>query len=918
MESPPPSTDIEGESFDPSKPFQGIVVCCTSIEADQRTEIAVRVTDMGGHHKYDLTPDVTHLIVGDYNTAKYRHVAKERPDIKPMAAGWIDAVRTLWLEDKEMDFVALESKWQLRTFEAGGGIPNSPNPQERERMKLVCCLTGFEDNNMRSMIEDKVINNGGEFIPDLSRRVTHLIAHRPDGKKYQAARRWGICTVSIEWLHDSVERGMILNEECYDPTLPPEERGQGAWTRKEVRRVSTGKRLRDGSVPAPEAGRRKLRKTASMKLSSQRDNLWGDILVKQSSVDQLRPNHDERAQSVPSLLATDSAMSVTEKPPPAIEPENVNHQAHREGVFSHCRFFVSGFPKRREELVCHHLTSHGGHISPSLADAASLKHAEPLESRYLVVPQTSQPDTHPQLPEGVHIVTEFFIERCIHNRTLFAPNEHVLGQPFPRFPIDGFQNLVVCTTGFKNEQLNQMEKTITQLGAKYSERFNSQSSLLLCPSLQDVRKQKLDYAMLANIPVVDAEWLWQCITTGCLVPWDKFLFKELGQKFGTGHVDTKRKEKDPLLRTRSEPVPKRPNHPNPKLPHPPSRAGIDTTAFDDDVGPANTSIVEESMQARQEAASESHYDTAPTHLAESIDTASVPAPAPLSEAKSTTLNKSPPSRKLKRFPTGGEVGDSDDSDASAATATVPRQKLPRAADTTTATTASASAEARKREEAERERRRKAEEAQAAERKKLSDRLNSLMSPHDSEATTTTAVDGNHKGASADGGGGLKPLPSATGTGGAPPRRKREVFGRAASNVSAASSGSVESSSGTAGGGGGGRINSMAKSTGGEAAEGDAEALLEEPPPATQIEYDNPDARKHRARVMDRMMGHSAGGDNAGTGTGTGEKGGKKKSEEKVRMGMGMGMGMGLGLSMSVAGAVVGSETGMGKRSMRRR
>ncbi|KAI0597538.1 BRCT domain-containing protein [Biscogniauxia sp. FL1348] len=894
MESPPPSTGLDGESFDPSKPFQGLVVCCTSIEADQRTEIAVRVTDMGGHHKYDLTPDVTHLIVGDYNTAKYRHVAKERPDIKPMAAGWIDAVRTLWLEDREMDFAALESKWQLRTFEAGGGIPNSPHPQERERIKLVCCLTGFEDNSMRSMIEDKVINNGGEFIPDLSRRVTHLITHRPEGKKYLAAKRWGICTVSIEWLHDSVERGMILNEECYDPTLPPEERGQGAWTRKELRRVSTGKRLRDGSVPAPEAGRRKLRKTASMKLTSQSDNLWGDILVKQSSVDQLRPKHDERAQSVPSLLATDSAVSITEKAPPAIEPDNVNHQAHREGVFSHCWFFVSGFPKRREELVCHHLTSHGGQISPSLADAASLKHAEPLESRYLVVPQTSQPDTHPQLPEGLHIVTEFFIERCIHNRTLFSPNEHVLGQPFPRFPIDGFQNLIICTTGFKNEQLNQMEKTITQLGAKYSERFNSHSSLLLCPALQDVRKQKLDYAMLANIPVVDAEWLWQCITTGCLVPWDKFLFKELGQKFSTGHVDPKRKEKDPLLRTRSEPVPKRPNPPNPKPPHPPSRAGIDTTAFDDDVGPANASVVEDSMQARQEAASESHYDTAPTHLAESIDTAPVPAPAPLSEAKSNALNKSPPSRKLKRFPTGGEIGDSDDSDASAATATVTRQKLPKATDTATA-----SAEARRQEEAERERRRMAEEAQAAERKKLSDRLNSLMSPHDGEATTAVAG-GNHSGASAEGG--LKPLPSAAavGAGAAPPRRKREIFGRAASNVSAASSGSVESSSGAPGG----RLN-MTKSTGGE-----AEAEAEAEPPATQIEYDNPEARKHRARVMDRMMGHSH---NAGAG----EKGGKK-SEEKVRMGMGMGMGM--GLSMSVAGSEMGTGTGggAGKRSMRRR
>jgi hypothetical protein len=101
---------------------------------------------MGGIHKYDLTPDVTHLIVGDYNTAKYRHVAKERPDIKPMAAGWIEAVRRLWVEDQYIDFAALEKAWMLQPFESSGGIPSSPNPAERERQRLVCCLTGFEDS----------------------------------------------------------------------------------------------------------------------------------------------------------------------------------------------------------------------------------------------------------------------------------------------------------------------------------------------------------------------------------------------------------------------------------------------------------------------------------------------------------------------------------------------------------------------------------------------------------------------------------------------------------------------------------------------------------------------------------------------------------------------------------------------------
>ena len=103
---------------------------------------------MGGIHKYDLTPDVTHLIVGEYDTPKYRHVAKERPDIVPMTSGWIYEAREMWMADQEFDFATLEAQWKLKTFESGGGDPDSPDPVARENKKLLCCLTGFEDRTL--------------------------------------------------------------------------------------------------------------------------------------------------------------------------------------------------------------------------------------------------------------------------------------------------------------------------------------------------------------------------------------------------------------------------------------------------------------------------------------------------------------------------------------------------------------------------------------------------------------------------------------------------------------------------------------------------------------------------------------------------------------------------------------------------
>ncbi|KAI5860566.1 hypothetical protein GGS23DRAFT_599375 [Durotheca rogersii] len=878
--------------FDHSKPFDGLVLCCTSIDVDLRTEIAQRTTDLGGSHKYDLTSDVTHLIVGEYDTAKYRHVARERPDIKPMAAGWVNAVRQQWLEDKEFDFVALEDTWRLKPFETGGGVPDSPVEVRRERTRLVCCLTGFKDAHVRNMIEEKVVANGGEYVCDLSKRVTHLIVCEPHGKKYLAARKWGIRTVSIEWLHDSAERGMILNEDCYDPTLPEGERGKGAWTRRDPSSASLGKRPRDGMAPLPaEESRRKLRKTASMKLMSQKDNVWSDILVKQSATDlsSLAPAPDEPPTSIPSIPTADPPVSVVDGPHPPESGSGSRLQPVGGGVFSSCRFYVHGFSQNRREVVNQHISSHGGHVSSSIEDAASPARDEPPGPRYLVVPQSSQPSSHPKLPEGMHIVTEFYIERCVHNKTLFNPTEHVLGQPFPQFPIDGFGKLTICTTGFRNEQLNQVEKALVQLGANYSERLNPQCSLLLCPSLNLVRKQKLDFAVVSRIPVVDVEWLWQCIATGCLVPRDKFLLARSLYKAAERPDAPAAKENDQATRPRLEPMRKEFPRSNPRPPA--AKSGIDMTAFEDDT------LTPQQADGRQRVTEEeSYYETAPTHQPEGMDIDPDLVSAPLSGTGSSVANKSqsqpkaaPVPRKIKRFPTGGEIGDSQ-SDQDSGTPLEPAGKDDDIAEDA--------------DERQKQREGKSRVA-AAEREEMAKRLDSLVGV---VGTAPGSYDAS-KPASA-------PAPRQ--------RRKREILGRAASNVSAASSASADSAPPAAGGprlasarkgspaaarpdaapsaaaGAFGLLDKMMMME--EAAGDDAAANgASSPPRATQLQYDNPEARRHRATVLSRMLGGD-GRDELGT---NGGRPGQKKAGRAAPKEAGATLGM------------VAAESA-GKRVMRRR
>ncbi|PHH69965.1 hypothetical protein CDD80_6338 [Ophiocordyceps camponoti-rufipedis] len=215
--------DQDSEAIDPSHPFQGLVICCTSIPPDHRTEISNKVTELGGIHKYDLTPDATHLIVGDYNTPKYRHVARERPDVRPMSPAWIEAVSSRWRsDDEDMHLPDLERQYTLRPLDRTGD----------DSSHLVICLTGF-GGDQRDEIARSITANGARYTGDLTRRCTHLIVHKPEGNKFKAARSWDVATVTLEWLTQSIARGMILDESRFDPLLPVEEQGRDAWINKD-------------------------------------------------------------------------------------------------------------------------------------------------------------------------------------------------------------------------------------------------------------------------------------------------------------------------------------------------------------------------------------------------------------------------------------------------------------------------------------------------------------------------------------------------------------------------------------------------------------------------------------------------------------------------------------------------------------
>ncbi|KAH8178764.1 hypothetical protein LIA77_00283 [Sarocladium implicatum] len=802
--------------IDHSAPFKDIVVCCTSIPTEGRTIIAQRVTELGGTHKYDLTPDVTHLIVGDYDTPKYRHVARERPDIKAMDARWIVAISDLWRNgDDDFNFDALETKHQLRPFDRCGSMPTAISGDGSDRQGLLISLTGFGD--ARDGISEKIIANGATYTPDLTKQCTHLIVHQPEGKKFAAAKQWGVHTVSLQWLEQSIERGLILEENKFDPTLPFEEQGLGAWTNKDPRKSFTGKRSRSGtSGPEEGKGPRKLRKTASMKLNSQRNGLWGDILKRSDSKENsITEDRTETMQHVKE--------AATAVPDPSMEAQRTT-LLPVQGTFGTALFCIHGFKEQRAQILDQTITSMGGTTVQSLEALTRNTQDSRFSYRLLIVPQSSQPDTHPQLPsDHIHIITEFYIEKCLHNKQFFDPREHVIGRPFPAFPIAGLKTMTICTAAFTGIELSQVARSVTQLGATFAEEFRPSASVLVCRTLAATRKEKLKCALAWGIPVVSAEWLWECISTGCAVPIKDFTFNKLKKRRSLGGNDLPRQDAhDEAGQTNEESasVPSLPPTAPADMPkHETTFRSVkraDRDGFDASDIPAQSKGEEAKNSkapyrpAKHDSTTSADFQTARTTLVPTRDSDST-----LTERSSASLNKSP--SPSKRNTNSGLRTKSDptplhneNSVAARAPSAPPTEKAPVAQD----------------EETEQDSTHNAAEQQ--HHALLTSRLNTLVD-------TGAAASFNSAHSMED----LKP-------------RRRQLLGRATSNASATSSianppAAPASDAGVFG------ADDNDDDGGAVRVEGQGGQASQEHP-STQLVYGDPEAQGVKARIMSRMAG----------------------------------------------------------------
>jgi DNA replication regulator DPB11 len=168
------------------------------------------------------------------------------------------------------------------------------------------------------------------------------------------------------------------------------------------------------------------------------------------------------------------------------------------------------------------LKENGAFLVDSLSDMSKLPGVNC--SLFVIVPYCMPEPDIPSV-EGVHptprIVTDMWIERCLAYKTYLDPDDHPAGTPVGRFPVNGFGELKINSTGFENIELLHLSKLIRLGGATYDEILQPEISVLICNKTR-ANAEKQRYARAWGIPVVSDAWLWACLRSGRLQSFDAY------------------------------------------------------------------------------------------------------------------------------------------------------------------------------------------------------------------------------------------------------------------------------------------------------------------------------------------------------------------------------------------------------------
>jgi DNA replication regulator DPB11 len=448
-----------------STPLQGKVFCCTAVEVEERNKIVAAIEGMGGVHKTNLMTDVTYLIVGSRETEKYEYAARHRGDMTFLVPEYLPKLYERWSEGEELEDIEVElSKGRLGVFE-----------------RLNICFTNIAGS--REDLINLVKENKGEYFPDLTRRVTHLVSPTKTGKKFQYGKKWGITIVSPEWLFQSAERGACLDPIYYSLDLPKEQIGKDAFIDKTLYRRNN---------PVVEKRKEETKQAwdsilEGIERHSQNNNLdreghaWDE--------DEKDDDDDDGAPALQPEPDSDSDDDMSNGGPDS---------RPKRGIFDGHVFDFHGFNDKQLKILKNTVTSNFG----ELAD-------EDNTATFYIINSTHsyKPD---DIPPSMSVATERMIERSLYKKELIYDQ---WGEFVESRSISDFQGMRVATSGFSGIDELQLPKLLELIGARPQTVFNKTCELLIAKP--DSRKVR--YALHWDIPVVNVDWVFESIRRNKMV-----------------------------------------------------------------------------------------------------------------------------------------------------------------------------------------------------------------------------------------------------------------------------------------------------------------------------------------------------------------------------------------------------------------
>ncbi|OWB86890.1 hypothetical protein B5S33_g5613 [[Candida] boidinii] len=482
---------LQSSQFDSKLVLSGTRFCCTGIPSYFRDDLFQKITELGGKCFNHLMENVEVLIIGDYNTEKYKFCVKNRNDII--------FVQPYCIEDI------------YKKFKEGGRVfDDTSNNFNKEKLfedykiqifdSMSFCLCRLGKQNViqdyhRESIQKSIIENGGICTESLSNKTTGVVSITKTGKRISKAIEWNIPVIHPRWIVDCIRRGGILELKYYNTlTIRDEDIGKGAcnvWDQIEDRKVDEFKNFEIDNENVENLSRNK----------PITQDLGTEIVEE-------RKNEKERVEK------------------------------EKEYIFSGLNFSHSGFNEQKVSKLNQIIIENGGLIvsSEDIKNIDIFILSSSISIFKLPSVLRSELDKN-----GIKIVNEWLIERSIYYGKLIIDN---WSNPRNFFNLN--LKIKIHISGFYGIESLHIKKLIENVGCQFIEVFNPECDILII-NLKSIEldakdsvklysynypdiinghipenaslistKKKINAAKAWNVPIMTMAFLWEISERGTI------------------------------------------------------------------------------------------------------------------------------------------------------------------------------------------------------------------------------------------------------------------------------------------------------------------------------------------------------------------------------------------------------------------